>query len=745
MIKTATIHIKLQSDLCAGSGYSFAGIIDSDICYDDCGIPYIPATRLKGCMRETAENVLYTLYDGKKTEELFGIRGNDHLQGIQVGNAYIPDYELLRKEIATALKLKTVNQQEVLELFTHVQAQTAMKNGVADPTTLRYTRVVDQYSPLDKEKLCFNAGISFEDGEEGAVETAVRNILAATRNIGLKRNRGMGSVTCTLEDVRIQEEKSEEAFQTEAADRSAEKWKKITYIIQNEDPLMISGNTDDHSEKYIPGQAVLGALAGRFPKAKQSSDDPDFRAAFLGEDALYCNVYPYADGQICYPAPEYLNRLKKSKCYVNSLFAYSDDLKCDSSYNPAEGNIPKKLKGKFAAGIEYDHLIVHDVDMQVTYHHSHSGPSGKEGQLYPMICIQKGQKFAGEIFAKESLAPVLVELLKQGPLYFGKSRTAQYGKCVLLGEPTIEPVEAAQTYEAGQWIVVELLSDAVIVNDAAEYTVYSDEVKAKIASELGIHYDQSDMTYDSRITPGIVNGYLRIWNLRKPPVPVIKAGSCILYYLTDSLTVDKLFVGERNVDGFGCFKIRKLKDMQYIVPTGMQTASEEAQDELTISKALISEILLKKALQEAKLEAIKDRSIKVSKSALGRITLMLKESNRILNRQEAFKDFGARIESIKKDAVRKNVVQAVLKKFGTPVSEKTGEEHSTIWQFREIPQTETVTGILKAGERLGITYDEMKKQFDGKWADYLMEILVSQKYEAAKLNRREEAEVEYED
>ena len=52
--KKAKIKITLKSDLCAGSGYSYAGIIDSDICYSKNGIPYIPARRIKGCLREAA-------------------------------------------------------------------------------------------------------------------------------------------------------------------------------------------------------------------------------------------------------------------------------------------------------------------------------------------------------------------------------------------------------------------------------------------------------------------------------------------------------------------------------------------------------------------------------------------------------------------------------------------------------------------------------------------------------------------
>ena len=49
------LTITLKSDLCVGSGYSYARVIDSDISYDDLGIPYIQAKRLKGCLREAAE------------------------------------------------------------------------------------------------------------------------------------------------------------------------------------------------------------------------------------------------------------------------------------------------------------------------------------------------------------------------------------------------------------------------------------------------------------------------------------------------------------------------------------------------------------------------------------------------------------------------------------------------------------------------------------------------------------------
>ena len=67
--KEQQLIITLKSDLCAGSGYSYAGIVDSDLCYDIYGIPYIPAKRLKGCLREAAGLIGLT---EEETGRIFG-------------------------------------------------------------------------------------------------------------------------------------------------------------------------------------------------------------------------------------------------------------------------------------------------------------------------------------------------------------------------------------------------------------------------------------------------------------------------------------------------------------------------------------------------------------------------------------------------------------------------------------------------------------------------------------------------
>ena len=53
----AFIRITLKSDMCAGSGEAAGVTVDTDICMAPSGLPYIPARRIKGCLRQSAEQL----------------------------------------------------------------------------------------------------------------------------------------------------------------------------------------------------------------------------------------------------------------------------------------------------------------------------------------------------------------------------------------------------------------------------------------------------------------------------------------------------------------------------------------------------------------------------------------------------------------------------------------------------------------------------------------------------------------
>ena len=85
------ITIKLLSDLCTASGETHNSMVDTDIVYDEYGIPYIPAKRIKGCIREAAlEMMEMGLIEQLQYLKIFGKEGNQR-SGFSLSNAYIQD------------------------------------------------------------------------------------------------------------------------------------------------------------------------------------------------------------------------------------------------------------------------------------------------------------------------------------------------------------------------------------------------------------------------------------------------------------------------------------------------------------------------------------------------------------------------------------------------------------------------------------------------------------------------------
>lgn len=104
------ITIKLLSDLCTASGETHNSMVDTDIVYDEYGIPYIPAKRIKGCIRETAlEMMEMGLIEQSQYVKIFGKEGNQR-SGFSLSNAYIQGYD----KTTQVLRLYILQKQKVL-------------------------------------------------------------------------------------------------------------------------------------------------------------------------------------------------------------------------------------------------------------------------------------------------------------------------------------------------------------------------------------------------------------------------------------------------------------------------------------------------------------------------------------------------------------------------------------------------------------------------------------------------------
>lgn len=136
------MKIRLLSDLCVADGGIYNSSIDTDICYDSYGLPFIPAKRIKGCLRECGIE-LRDWGEELPLEEIFGAEGN-RAGKLIIRNAYLPERTAYVKEIRKADGSAVGHPQNVLHLFSYIRNQTSIEqeSGVAKESSLRTMRVV---------------------------------------------------------------------------------------------------------------------------------------------------------------------------------------------------------------------------------------------------------------------------------------------------------------------------------------------------------------------------------------------------------------------------------------------------------------------------------------------------------------------------------------------------------------------------------------------------------------------------
>lgn len=739
-MKHGVIRIELRSDLCAGSGYAFGGIVDEDICYDDCGIPYIPARRLKGCLKEAAEDI-EVLVSEETRKKLFGEAKASQSGGLFISNARIDNYETIHGNLLSLMNNKELREalspQAVLELFTNIRAQIAMDEGVTKDDTLRFVRTVNQTSPFGNGKnLCFYAEVEYPE----ILETELRNIVLALRNIGYGRNRGLGNVRCSLQKCKTSELENSLEFTGK---------NRVEYEVRNTEPLMISAEHNNISLSYIPGKNVLGALAGEYLRdPAHSPEDEQFINLFLNGHVRYSNLYLSEKGNRSIPVPSFICRLKKSKKLVNVLQTQMTGTYEDADYDPTKGNQPKRLEGKYLCIDDQNNINVKETNERIIYHHR-KNVSEDDQLLYSHRVIEENQTFAGYIEGSEDDLKTVWELLKKARLRFGKSKTAQYGTCMLMNANSIHHEKNIEL-NAGDVLLVSMASDTIFRNDY-DYTVKFDEVYELTARELGIwnHIkklnDELMLSEDpaaavySVVYSTDIYGYQTTWNLRKSPIPAIRGGSTLAYLITsDHVIVKEKMIGERNLEGYGEIVLNKMSDYPYRIETHsakndikdniadmdqlLKTAGNNLQTRDILAGVLMNQLNEKICGRMIRYTQIRNNTQKIVKkmtpSRVGRLTLMLRESlNYSKDADKNYQNFIARINSMK-DTSREDIVRL----FNGMCSSGNGYVDAKSLLGDLTKETE-YTWLCKL-----ITEKTADQRIASKWGNYAMLFLTEQKY-----------------
>ena len=199
MTNTYTFKIHLISDAFVSSGDGFGTLVDADIVFDQVGLPYIPARRLKGCLKAGLEEVKGMLAEAgvqspliseEATNSIFGKAGSRQSQSLHFEDLRVADYEKNRSYLEAVIQSGLVHAQEVLEEMTRIRQFTALDNGVADPHSLRSIRVIQK-------------GETFMSSLHVPHESQLQGFALACQGLqelglGAKRRRGFGKVHCEL-------------------------------------------------------------------------------------------------------------------------------------------------------------------------------------------------------------------------------------------------------------------------------------------------------------------------------------------------------------------------------------------------------------------------------------------------------------------------------------------------------------------------------------------------------------------
>lgn len=635
--------MKLLSDTCIASGNSIVGIIDSEIEFDELGIPYIPSKRLKGILRENSQDLedICEEYNGL-TKKLFGSAG-DNYEGskIIIGNGYIKSYDILRENINKGLNTKNFNilfnEYLVKNYFTYMRNQTSIEKstGTSKENSLRCTRTI-------KKGLIFEFEINTLNKELTQHEkTFLEESCKLVRNIGMNRTRGYGQVECKLD---TNEKKDASVLTNLKLEKNC-----IAYTLKFKAPVILNNN-------YVPGSMILGAFASKYLKkhnlnSNTAHNDKEFRKLFLSSDVKYLNAY-LSDIKNTRLLPIPLSIVRKKDENLNIVYDLANSDTLGEVFNSEDQY----------QNIDYDYglidenkIFIKSIDEQYYYHHRR--PQDKtighsingSGKFFQYKAINKNTIFKGYILGKKDDLLKLIELFKEDNiLYLGAARTSQYGKTEInFYDESLYDLDDID-FDEDENITVTFTSPMILLDENGFNTVDIKYFTEQLGSNITI--------IDKFIKTVEIGGYNAKWGMPKPQFIAIKEGSVITVRSRDILNIDKIMeksYGIRVNEGFGRiainyhgiredYNLKKLNDSnKYDSIISIYDFKDKPTKKFV--KYALEQVLIEKLMKNiydpnSSLKNIKE-SVKnvANKSLIGNLIIMLKV-------EENFNKFQASLE-----------------------------------------------------------------------------------------------------
>ncbi len=600
------IKITLRSDMCVGSGESSGNSIDTDVCMNQAGIPYIPARRIKGCLRQSArelqEKMKYPVATDENVKALFGdAYGTEGCLSVQDavidGAAEITEYLTpgrgLDADENAPMEVKAkAHPANVIDMFTSVRGQTKLENGVKVDNSLRFTRVVGQYDPFaEGKRLEFFAPVYLDSNRED-LEKLLDACCKATRHIGMSRNRGLGNVF--VEYIEQEQPDTKRKFIETNQTYDADKTYEVTYHVALDEPLVLPAH--DEIDTAVAARSVIGCMAGSYLKNGGSAESDDFRRMFLNGAVRWTALTPVIDGIVTVPTPMMLVKLKnKNGEMINNLIQNDDEWKRQK---------PKTMDGSYASMDGNKYKIAYPT-VHAVYHHSlnHTVQDGisagtADGRmLYMQESIDAGVVYGGRVFCTGDMVEKVKECIMHANLRFGRSKSAQYANCHLQQmHIDVQNAEKVKTQEK-ELIYVVLSSELMLLKNGV-YVTDNESVREAIAKVLHIPAALPAGQIDY-CQYRAIGGYQVMWQLQKALVPVVRAGSVFCFETNaDCGELPKhILVGENLQEGMGMCTVMTRANMEKVTEIERtdinRISTETASDKIT---AVYNKLLEKAAL-----------------------------------------------------------------------------------------------------------------------------------------------------
>ena len=571
------IKIELLSDLCSYSGETYNTTVDSDVVHDEYGLPYIPAKRIKGCIRgaalELRELGLIEHYD-----EIFGDKGNKEAC-FTLSNALLEDYGKLTNALKNFKEKSVVEPTKVLNEYSYTRTQTRVdyESGVALDNSLRTIRMV-------KKGLAFYADLNFKNS---AYFDDFKKAVSIVKHMGVSRTRGLGLVNLTIENEK-NEENTKHVLFDEVYDNNI-----ISYTIHLKSKMICKSpmGNQGRSEDYIAGSKVLGLIANSLGKDGYSE---------IANKIIVSNAYITSDNKRCLPGRASLQKVKDQK-YIDGKMDIVDMLYFKNEKDDEQKNLSneenkdddKQRSPLNAAYMSIDN-VVKSVDKEITYHHQRPSDksigraTGNDGTFYQLGSISEGQTFKGYIYCDKDVALKIKDSLsKLGEVRMGYGRNSEFGSVDFTLDDNLKANDANEIiYDCDMLLVSDCIlynEDGMLVTDIKTLRKYLNEYFGVDDIEISLPF----LKYST------IGGFNVTWGRRKQTFNALGKGSVLRIEskgFNGSYNISH-FIGERVSEGYGEFILERTKNTDSV--TVYKKNEEAYNDSCGEDKDIINKLLIK--------------------------------------------------------------------------------------------------------------------------------------------------------